>query len=123
MRRILTNSAVTYCNMYTYVFVLYPSRVQLIDHTVFIPTYCTLNHKHLFCDAHAIYFDPCKLSSGRSFANYYYYYYYYYYETAIGLTPGGNSTIHIYTQTVQRCAFRRLKYSVIDYSIAERYKM
>jgi hypothetical protein len=28
----------------------------------------------------------------------YYYYYYYYYLTAIGLTPGGSSTVHIYTQ-------------------------
>jgi hypothetical protein len=34
--------------------------------------------------------------------NYYYYYYYYYYLTAIGLTPGGSSTVHIYTQTVHR---------------------
>jgi hypothetical protein len=37
--------------------------------------------------------------------NYYYYYYYYYYYlflTAIGLTPGGSSTVHIYTQTVHR---------------------
>jgi len=24
------------------------------------------------------------------------------YLTAIGLTPGGNSTVHIYTQTIQR---------------------
>jgi hypothetical protein len=30
------------------------------------------------------------------------YYYYYYYLTAIGLTPGGSSTVHIYTQTVHR---------------------
>jgi hypothetical protein len=33
---------------------------------------------------------------------YYYYYYYYYYLTAIGLTPVGSSTVHIYTQTVHR---------------------
>jgi hypothetical protein len=31
-----------------------------------------------------------------------YYYYYYYYLTAIGLTPSGSSTAHIYTQTVHR---------------------
>jgi hypothetical protein len=31
-----------------------------------------------------------------------YYYYYYYYLAAIGLTPGGSSTVHIYTQTVHR---------------------
>jgi hypothetical protein len=31
--------------------------------------------------------------------SYYYYYYYYYYLTAIGLTLGGSSTVHIYTQT------------------------
>jgi hypothetical protein len=31
-----------------------------------------------------------------------YYYYDYYYLTAIGLTPGGSSTVHIYTQTVHR---------------------
>jgi hypothetical protein len=30
------------------------------------------------------------------------YYYYYYYLTAIGLTPGGSSTVHIYTHTVHR---------------------
>jgi hypothetical protein len=29
-------------------------------------------------------------------------YYYYYYLTAIGLTPGGSSAVHIYTQTVHR---------------------
>jgi hypothetical protein len=29
----------------------------------------------------------------------FYYYYYYYYLTAIGLTPGGSSTVHIYTRT------------------------
>jgi hypothetical protein len=29
-------------------------------------------------------------------------YYYYYYLTAIGLTLGGSSTVHIYTQTVHR---------------------
>jgi hypothetical protein len=29
----------------------------------------------------------------------YYYYYYYYYLTAVGLTSGGSSTVHIYTQT------------------------
>jgi hypothetical protein len=34
--------------------------------------------------------------------SYYYYYYYYYYLTAIGLTPSGSSTAHIYTQTVHR---------------------
>jgi hypothetical protein len=33
---------------------------------------------------------------------FYYYYYYYYYLTAIGLTPVGSSTVHIYTQTVHR---------------------
>jgi hypothetical protein len=33
---------------------------------------------------------------------YYYYYYYYYYLAAIGLTPGGSSTVHIYTKTVHR---------------------
>jgi hypothetical protein len=33
---------------------------------------------------------------------YYYYYSYYHYLTAIGLTPGGSSTVHIYTQTVHR---------------------
>jgi hypothetical protein len=33
---------------------------------------------------------------------YYYYYYYYYYLNTIGLTPGGSSTVHIYTQTVHR---------------------
>jgi hypothetical protein len=35
----------------------------------------------------------------------YYYYYYYYHSvflTAVGLTPGGSSTVHIYTQTVHR---------------------
>jgi hypothetical protein len=31
-----------------------------------------------------------------------YYYVLYYYLTAIGLTPGGSSTVHIYTQTVHR---------------------
>jgi hypothetical protein len=30
------------------------------------------------------------------------YYYYYYYLTAVELTPGGSSTVHIYTQTVHR---------------------
>jgi hypothetical protein len=29
-------------------------------------------------------------------------YYYDYYLTAIRLTPGGSSTVHIYTQTVHR---------------------
>jgi hypothetical protein len=33
---------------------------------------------------------------------YYYYYYYYYYLTAIGLSPGGSSTVHIYAQTGHR---------------------
>jgi hypothetical protein len=32
---------------------------------------------------------------------YYYYYYYYYYLTAIGLTPGGNSTVHRIQRTEQ----------------------
>jgi hypothetical protein len=32
----------------------------------------------------------------------YFYYYYYLFLTAIGLTPGGSSTVHIYTQTVHR---------------------
>jgi hypothetical protein len=27
------------------------------------------------------------------------------YLTAIGLTPGGSSTVHIYTQTIQRITF------------------
>jgi hypothetical protein len=31
-----------------------------------------------------------------------YYYYYYYYLTAIGLSPGGSNTVHIYTQTIHR---------------------
>jgi hypothetical protein len=30
------------------------------------------------------------------------YYYYYYYLTAIWLTPGGSSAVHIYTQTVKQ---------------------
>jgi hypothetical protein len=29
-------------------------------------------------------------------------YYYYYYLTAVGLTSGSSSTVHIYTQTVHR---------------------
>jgi hypothetical protein len=33
---------------------------------------------------------------------YKYYYYYYYYLPAIGLTPGGCSTVHIYIQAVHR---------------------
>jgi hypothetical protein len=32
----------------------------------------------------------------------YYYYYIYLFFTAIGLTPGGSSTVHIYTQTVHK---------------------
>jgi hypothetical protein len=32
----------------------------------------------------------------------YYYYYYYLLLTPIGLTPGGSSKVHIYTQTAQR---------------------
>jgi hypothetical protein len=32
----------------------------------------------------------------------YIYIYIYIYLTAIGLTPGGGSTVHIYTQTIQR---------------------
>jgi hypothetical protein len=35
----------------------------------------------------------------QSFCLFYYYYYYYFILTAIGLTPGGNNTVHIYTQT------------------------
>jgi hypothetical protein len=31
-----------------------------------------------------------------------FFYYYYYYLNAIGLTPGGSSTVHIYTQAVHR---------------------
>jgi hypothetical protein len=32
----------------------------------------------------------------------YIYIYLYLYLTAVGLTPGGSSTVHIYTQTVHR---------------------
>jgi hypothetical protein len=42
------------------------------------------------------------LGYGTVYRQVYYYYYYYYYLTAIGLTPGGSSTVHIYTQTVLR---------------------
>jgi uncharacterized protein YijF (DUF1287 family) len=42
---------------------------------------------------------------------YYYYCYYYYYLTAIGLTAGGSSTVHIYTQTVHRNTNNKQKIS------------
>jgi hypothetical protein len=43
----------------------------------------------------------CHIKKRRSAYKgfYYYYYYYYYYLTEIGLTPGGGSTVHIYTHT------------------------
>jgi hypothetical protein len=61
-----------------------------------------------------------ELRQNYQYRHYYYYYYYYsdailqssqtqdviydmiYSFTVIGLTPGGSSTVHIYTQTVQR---------------------
>ena len=41
----------------------------------------------------------------------YQYWYMIYLLTAIELTPGGSSIIHIYTQTIHRCAYIRMKCS------------
>jgi hypothetical protein len=43
-----------------------------------------------------------NFSTVRHISCIFYYYYYYYYLTAVVLTPGGSSTIHIYTQTVHK---------------------
>jgi hypothetical protein len=49
-------------------------------------------------------FYGSKTPSGSGPPHYYYccYCYYYLFLTAVGLTPSGSSTVHIYTQTVQR---------------------
>ena len=45
---------------------------------------------------------PKRFNSRTPYDIYIYIYIYIYLSTEIGLTPGGSSTVHIYTQTVHR---------------------